>query len=64
MLTDTTHEGNLYYFQDVTADRQVDIKFIGDDQGSITVNSVGDIELANIQARGSSASLHHLVVIS
>ena len=57
VLTDTTHEGNLYYFQDVTADRQVDIKFIGDDQGSITVNSVGDIELANIQARGSSASL-------
>ena len=57
VLTDTTHEGNLYYFQDVTADRQIDIKFIGADQGSITVNSVGDIELASIQANGSNASL-------
>ena len=57
VLTDTRHEGNLYYFQDVTADRQIDIKFIGADQGSIDVTSVGDIAVSNVNATGSTMSL-------
>ncbi|MGC6517441.1 MAG: hypothetical protein ACON49_05385 [Candidatus Puniceispirillaceae bacterium] len=57
VLTDTTHEGSLYYMQDVRADRQIDIKFIGSDQGSITVNSAGSIEVASVDAKGSTMSL-------
>ena len=57
VLTDTTHEGSLYYMQDVRADRQIDIKFIGADQGSITVNSTGSIEVASVDATGSTMSL-------
>mgnify|MGYP000291077933 CR=1 FL=1 len=57
VLTDTTHEGSLYYMQDVRADRQIDIQFIGADQGSITVNSAGSIEVASVDAAGSTMSL-------
>ena len=57
VLTDTTHEGNLFYIQDVKADRAINVKFIGADQGSITVNSVGNIEMASLNASGSTASL-------
>ena len=57
VITDTTHEGSLYYMQDVRADRQIDIKFIGADQGSITVNSTGSIEVASVDAAGSTMSL-------
>ena len=57
VLTDTTHEGKLFYIQDVKADRAINVKFIGADQGSITVNSVGNIEMASLNASGSTASL-------
>ena len=57
VLTDTTHEGSLYYLQDVRADRQIDIKFIGSDQGSITVNSTGSVEVASVDAAGSTMSI-------
>ena len=57
VLTDTRHEGNLFYMQDVRADRQIDIKFIGSDQGSITVNSTGSVEVANVDATGSTMTV-------
>ena len=51
-------EGNLYYYHDVTADRPVDIRFIGSDTGSVTITSNAGIQLnGSIKNRTGTTTL-------
>ena len=50
--------GTMFYYQDVRADRPVDIKFIGSDTSSLTVVSNGGINIAgDIRNNGGDTTL-------
>ncbi|MGC6439628.1 MAG: leukotoxin LktA family filamentous adhesin [Candidatus Puniceispirillaceae bacterium] len=57
VVTDTIDNGSLFYIQDVAADRPINVKFIGSDRGTINVTSVGNVELSNLDAKGSNVSI-------
>ena len=59
--TNNTNEretGTMFYFQDVKADKRVNVKFIGSDTGNLNVTSAAGIQInGNIKAAGSNVNL-------
>ncbi len=56
--TDETETGTMFYFQDVKADKRVNVKFIGSDTGTMNITSAGGIQInGNINAAGSNVNL-------
>ena len=56
--TDETETGTMYYYQDVKADKRVNVKFIGSDAGTLNVTSSAGIQInGNINAAGSNVNL-------
>ena len=57
-VTDETETGKMFYFQDVKADKRVNVKFIGSDTGTMNITSAGGIQInGNINAAGSNVNL-------
>lgn len=48
----------MFYFQDVKADKRVNVKFIGSDTGTMNITSAAGIQInGNIKAAGSNVNL-------
>ncbi|MDC1135924.1 hypothetical protein OAT45_04360 [Alphaproteobacteria bacterium] len=56
--TDERETGTMFYFQDVKADKRVNVKFIGSDTGTMNITSAAGIQInGNIKAAGSNVNL-------